>query len=191
MYYYFCSSLRLLFSLPMPLFYPVPFRRRLCCFLRPHQVNYRLLPPPHPNLCPRIITRCLIEVQKRARCNILYEHILTSTNVGFHRLKPRLYSCRLRRGVLPPSIQPPQCQTPCQSPWYLVLETHQDASNARDNHPHLCTEEQHQLENGFKEKSEHPRPRPLPSQDPRYYLPNFLRLGQVLYHRRTVIIHLR
>ena len=100
--------------IPPPLFsQPILFRRlRLPCL---SQVNSRLFPPPHPNPCPMIPLLRLVYFQKWSRCNILRVHIHPLMDLGFHRLKPRLRSRRLRWGVLPLYVQPPLWKRPSQS----------------------------------------------------------------------------
>ena len=100
--FHISGSFRTSILLPPHLFLqPIFFCLRLCLHLRLHrlpcpcQVNSRLFPLPHPHLCPLLPLRRLTQVQNRSRLNILREHILTSTNVGLHRLKPRLHSHRL------------------------------------------------------------------------------------------------
>ena len=98
---------------PPPLFLQ-PILIRLGLRRRRRQVKSRLFPSRHPNLCSPFPLRHLSQVQNHPRCNILCNRILPSPNVVLHQLKPRLLSCRLHQGVLPPSVRTPLWQPPCQ-----------------------------------------------------------------------------
>ena len=140
---------------PPPLFIHTILIRLCCRYLPcPHQINSCLIPPPHPHLCPPLPFRRLAQLHNRPHRNILHDRIMPSPNVDFFRLKPRLLSRQLRRGVLSPSVQPPPWQPSLQLPRHLVLEKHQDPYHMGGNHPRLCTKEQHQLDGGFRENPE-------------------------------------
>ena len=111
--------------IPHPLFFQPILVFRLHHLPCPCQVNSCLFLLPHPHTFPLIPLRRLAEVHKRLRWNILRNHILTSPNVGFHRLKPQIRSRYLQQGVIPLSVQPLLWKPPHQSTHHLVLETPQ------------------------------------------------------------------
>ena len=109
----------------------VRIRRRLHrCLTCPCQAKSWLLPPPHSHPCPLLHLLCPTQVHNILRNNILYNRIISLPNLGFHWLKPRLISCRLCRGVTPPSFRPPPWHPTRQSPRHLVLKISQKPYHA-------------------------------------------------------------
>ena len=124
-------------------------------------------------------------VHKQLRSNLLRDHVLPLLTVRLHHLEPHLrYRC-LRQGVLPIPFCPSPHELSCKLP---RAGNPQDLSHAVGNQPRLCTKEQHQLNNGFEEKSRHLRSSPLPAKDIFHPPPQRPRLCNIQDHHQKIVI---
>ena len=108
-YYLPLSQPRSIPLLPLLLFHPIPVLLCQQWFRLPcaWQVNYRLIPPPHPHLRPLCPFCILTKFQKQSRSYGLSNGDLTSPYLLFHCVESCLLTCSRRQGVLPFTVCPP------------------------------------------------------------------------------------
>ena len=158
-------------TLPSPSPLPVQFRH-VTTTSSPHVLHAS---PPPPHIGPEVIASQYTARKSSAFAKFMSPLVQTSPPLLMSPLRCTPTSCSASDVGSAPSVSAPPCIGNPQYP-----------SHAGGDHPCLCTKNQNRLNNGFEEKSGHPRPCPLPAQDPRHSLPHRLCLHQVLNHRLTV-----
>ena len=168
---YYCLLLydsRSLSTSPPPSILPpilVYTRRRHLHLPGPCKIYTLFLPSTQPHPQPQCSLCIITQVQKWLRIYELRSCVIPSLDILFHRLESCFPSWRLRQVVFQFCFSPFPQEPPYQPLCKLVLENPQDPAHTGGDHPIFCAENQHQLDYSFKEKSEYPRPLPLPDEN--------------------------
>ena len=185
---YCCSVPRLLFYFLLSIFSPVPSRRLRWFFPRPRQVNSLLFPPPHPYSRPRSPFISLTQVYQWLRRDVLCDRVLPPPDVFLHCQEPRLllavatevylhFLYRILRGIRPVSRLTNWVWNPPRAlPMHGVTTQVSDPKRST-----VCTTD-------LKNNPDTRGAAPLSAEDAQHPPPKIPCPGQVLHHRRPLVV---